>query len=163
MRSGVNNKSGQEVAKHNFGKTDARHWQNAIFKPRYTRDGQTVELEDWSVRIQWRGRRETFNLKTPNKASAAAKAKDIYTTLVGAGWEATLEKFKPEVTCKSVSTVGDFLTELRGHWSGKPKTFEDYCRSFRHILSEIFNIRGGSFGNNLRTFSVCQANDGSTP
>ena len=47
------------------------------------------------------------------------------------------------MACKSVSTVGDFLTALRGHWSGKPKTFEDYCRSFRHILSEIFQIKGG--------------------
>jgi integrase len=143
MRSRVNAKSGQEVAKQNFGKTDVRHWQKAIFKPRYTRDGQTVELGDWSVRIQWRGRRETFNLKTPNKAAAAASAKDIYSMLVGAGWDAALEKFKPEMARTSVSTVGDFLTELRGHWSGKPKTFEDYCRSFRHILSEIFQIKGG--------------------
>ena len=54
-----------------------------------------------------------------------------------------LEKFKPEMQRKSVSTVGDFLTELRGHWSGKPKTFEDYCRSFRTILAQIFGIKGG--------------------
>jgi integrase len=143
MQSGVNIKSGQEVAKQNFGKTDVRHWQKAIFKPRYTRNGQILEVEDWSVRIQWRGRRETFNLKTPNKTAAAAKAKDIYSMLVGAGLDATIEKFKPEMARKSVSTVGDFLTELRGHWSGNPKTFEDYCRSFRHILSEIFQIKGG--------------------
>jgi hypothetical protein len=44
---------------------------------------------------------------------------------------------------KSVSTVGDFLTELRGHWSGSPKTFEDYCRSFRHILAHVFDVNGG--------------------
>ena len=44
---------------------------------------------------------------------------------------------------KAVSTVGDFLTELRAHWSGKPKTFEDYCRSFRTIVSQIFGIKGG--------------------
>jgi hypothetical protein len=70
-------------------------WHDAIFKTKYARDGHTVEIEDWSVRIQWRGRRETFNLKTPNKAAAAAKAKEIYTILVGRGWDATLEKFKP--------------------------------------------------------------------
>jgi hypothetical protein len=112
MRSGTNSTSGQEVAKHRFGKTDVRHWQNAIFKPRYTRDGQTMELEDWSVRIQWRGRRETFNLKTPNKAAAAAKAKNIYSTLIGADWDAALEKYKPEMARKSVSTVGDFLNRI---------------------------------------------------
>jgi hypothetical protein len=131
------------VAKHGFGKTDVRYWCDAIFKPEYRRDGQKLKVEAWAARMQWRGRRETFNLKTPNKTAAAGKAKEIYTMLVGAGWDATLEKFKPEMARKSVSTVGDFLTELRGHWSGKPKTFEDYCRSFRHILSEIFQIKGG--------------------
>jgi len=39
--------------------------------------------------------------------------------------------------------VGTFLAELRGHWSGKPKTFEDYCRSFRTIVSQIYGIKGG--------------------
>jgi hypothetical protein len=139
----INKKSGQEVAKQHFGKTDARYWHDVIFKPFYSRDGKTRSVEDWAARIQWRGRRELFNLKTPNKTAAAAKAKEIYTTLVGAGWNAALEKFKPEMQRKAVSTVGDFLTELRGHWSGKPKTFEDYCRSFRTVLSQIFGVKGG--------------------
>ena len=143
IQSLINKKSGQEVAKQNFGKTDARYWHAVIFKPIYTRDGKTHCVEDWATRIQWRGRRELFNLKTPNKTAAAAKAKEIYTTLVGAGWDAALEKFKAEMQRKAVSTVGDFLTELRGHWSGKPKTFEDYCRSFHTILSQIFGIKGG--------------------
>ncbi|HSS15380.1 MAG TPA: tyrosine-type recombinase/integrase [Candidatus Dormibacteraeota bacterium] len=141
--SGLNEESGQEVAKHSFGKTDARYWHDVIFKPTYRRNEQTQRVGDWAARIQWRGRRELFNLKTSNKAAAAAKAKDIYTMLVGAGWDATLEKFKPEMARKSVSTVGDFLSELRGHWSGKPKTFEDYCQKFRTILSQIFDIKGG--------------------
>jgi integrase len=143
IQSEVNKKSGQEVAKQNLGKTDARYWHDVIFKPTYTREGKTRCVEDWAARVQWRGRRELFNLKTPNKTAAAAKAKEVYTTLVGAGWDATLERFKPEMQRKAVSTIGDFLNELRGHWSGKPKTFEDYCRSFRTILSQIFGIKGG--------------------
>lgn len=63
--------------------------------------------------------------------------------VVGAGWDATLAKYKPEMLRKSLLTVGDFLAELRQHWAGRPKTFEDYCRSFRKIVSEIFNIKGG--------------------
>jgi integrase len=139
----MNTKSGQEVAKRNFGKTDVRYWHEAIFKPTYRKDGKTVCIEHWAARIQWRGRRELFNLKTSNKAAAAAKAKEIYTMLVGVGWDKTLETFKPEMARKSVASVGDFLDELRGHWSGKPKTFEDYCRSFRTILSQIFGVKGG--------------------
>ena len=137
-------KSGQEVAKHGFGKTDVRYWHDVIFKPTYRRNEQTQRVEDWAARIQWRGRRELFNLKTSNKAAAAAKAKDIYTTLVGLGWDATLEKFKPEMARRSVSTVGDFLTELRGHWSGKPKTFEDYCRSFAIFSLKFSRSRVGA-------------------
>ncbi|PYL16274.1 MAG: hypothetical protein DMF46_03505 [Verrucomicrobia bacterium] len=139
----MNKKNGQEVAKHNFGKTDLRYWHGVIFKPTYSRNGERCCVDDWATRIQWRGRRELFNLKTSNKTAAAAKAKEIYTTLVGAGWDKTLEKFKPEMARKSVASVGDFLNELRAHWSGKPKTFEDYCRSFRTILSQIFGVKGG--------------------
>jgi hypothetical protein len=143
IRSETNQKSGQEMAKRNFGKTDARYWYEAISKPTYTKAGKTLEVLHWAARIQWRGRRELFNLKTSNRAAAAAKAKDIYTMLVGAGWDATLAKFKPDMARKSVLTVGDFLGELRDHWSGKLKTFEDYCRSFRTIVSQIFSIKGG--------------------
>jgi hypothetical protein len=143
IKSEQNGESGQQVAKHTFGKTDVRYWHEVIFKPVYKRDGEIFRVEDYAARVQWRGRRELFNLKTPNKAAAAAKAKDIYSTLVGAGWAAALQKFKPEMARKSVSTVGDFLHELRGHWSGRTKTFEDYCRSFRTILSQAFGIDGG--------------------
>jgi hypothetical protein len=66
IRSVVNGKSGQEMAKHGFGKTDVRYWYDAIFKPEYRRDGQTMMVEAWAARVQWRGRRETFNLKTSN-------------------------------------------------------------------------------------------------
>jgi Phage integrase family len=136
-------KSGQEVAKSNFGKTDTRYWHEVIFKPSYTEHGRKRYLETWAARMQWRGRRELFNLNTSNKAAAASKAKDIYATLVGAGWDAALEKFKPEMKRKALLTVGDFIKELRGHWSGKPKTFEDYCQKFRSIVSQIFAIKGG--------------------
>ena len=44
MRSGVDTKSGQEVAKHGFGKTDVRYWHDAIFKTKYTRFGHALEI-----------------------------------------------------------------------------------------------------------------------
>src|SRR5215470_2169328 len=102
--AGMNKKSGTKVAQQTFGKTDARYWHDAIFKRRYVRNGQTLYVEGWTARIQWRGRRELFSLKTPNKAAAAAKARDIYAVLAGAGWDAALAKFKPEMQRKSAST-----------------------------------------------------------
>ena len=139
----MNRENGKEVAKRNFGKTDIRYWNSAVFKPAYRRDGEKRSIESWAARIQWRGRRELFSLRTSNRSAAAAKARDIYATLAGGGWAPALERFKPEMVRHPVLTVGDFLSELRGHWSGKPKTFEDYCRSFRTIVSQIFRIEGG--------------------
>ena len=120
----MNSKSVQEVSKQlnnpasgandcgRFSKTDLRYWNTKVFQPSYTHNGDTRFVKDWAVKIQWRGHRETFNLKTPNKAAAVAKARDIYTMLIGAGWDATLEKFKPEMMRKSVSTVGDLWSEM---------------------------------------------------
>jgi hypothetical protein len=54
IQSGLNKKSGQEVAKRGFGKTDVRYWYDAIFKLEYRRDGQKLKVEDWAARIQWR-------------------------------------------------------------------------------------------------------------
>jgi len=139
----MNKKSGQEVAKLKFGKTDARYWYEVIFKPTYTKNGETLHVDHWAARIQWRGRRELFNLKTPNRAAASARAQEIYSVVAGAGWAAALVQFKPEMQRKSVAAIGDFLNELREHWSGRPRTFEDYCQKFRTIVSQIFGIEGG--------------------
>ncbi len=146
-QSRLNRKSVQEVSKQRsngrHAKTDVRYWERVIFKPSYTRNRQRREVKHWAVKIQHLGRRETFSLGHANQIRAAERAKEIYLSLESAGWNTTLERFKPEMTRKSVSTVGDLLNELSGHWSGKTKTFHDYSRSFRTILSQVFDIKGG--------------------
>ena len=47
---------------------DPRYWHDVIFKLIYTPDAKTGCIEDWAARIQWRGRRKLFNLKTPYAA-----------------------------------------------------------------------------------------------
>jgi hypothetical protein len=66
------------------------------------------------VRIQHGGRRETFSLGSANKTIAGAKARDIYLSLKGSGWEATLQAHKPEAAKPVISdaTVGDLLREV---------------------------------------------------
>ena len=132
----LSEKSVQEVSKQRrepngrYPKTDVRYWQQVIFQPAYTQNGRVRKVGHWAAKIQHLGRRETFSLVKANKTNAASRAKEIYLSLRSAGWEATLAKFKPEMAPKSVSTVGDLLSELREHWSGKMKTLEDYSRSF---------------------------------
>jgi integrase len=149
-----NEKSVQEVSKQKrhldtfqrHPKTDTRYWQQAVFLPTYSRNGEVRKTGEYAVKIQHAGKRETFALGTSNKTAAAAKAKEIYLSVRGAGWGETLAKFKPKdyPALKAVATVGDFLEEVRAKAGGRSKTIEDYCRSFRTIVAQIAAIDGGN-------------------
>jgi integrase len=147
-----NQKSVQETSKQR-PKTDVRYWTRRLFKPWYTRDGQRFELDTYAIKIQLRGRRETFALGTPNKTAAAARAREIYLFLAANGWEAAREKFKPKSPeiLKTGATVGQFLEELRAKAELKPKTFESYCVAFRRIISDAFKVEGGTERFDYRT------------
>ncbi len=147
-------KSVQEVSKpvgiskiSKFPKTDLRYWQSAIFQPTFTKAGETHQAADWSAKIQHQGQRETFALGTPNKAAAASRAKDIYLSLRGAGWEATLTNFKPRtiklVVPDAVATVGEFIAAAKVNFTGRGKTFEGYAKALRKIVADISGIDGG--------------------
>lgn len=41
------------------------------------------------------GRRETMSLGTPNRAAAAARAREIYLHLLAHGWDETIAKYRP--------------------------------------------------------------------
>ena len=154
-------KSVQEVSKQQpkrptqgrHAKTDVRYWEKAIFQPTYTRDGKTRIVGEWAAKIQHLGRREAFSLDSANKAAAASRAKEIYLSLQSAGWAATLAKFKPkaDAASRSVATVGGFLADVKAKISGRPKTIEDYCRAFRTIVADIFDIDGGKAKYDYRT------------
>jgi len=142
----LNTESVQVVSKQSNGrhpKTDVRYWEQRIFQPTYARDGQIKSVRHWAAKIQHAGRRETFSLVGANKANAASLAKEIYLSLRSAGWDATLGKFKPKAALPAVSTVGDFLDEVKGKASARPKTIESYCRAFRTIAADICGIDGG--------------------
>src|SRR6266550_6375104 len=147
----LNAKSVQEVSKQQpvgngrHAKTDLRYWEKAIFQPTYTRDGEVRKVGEWAAKIQHLGRRETFSLGSANKANAASRAKEIYLSLQAAGWEATLTKFKPKAGSegKTVTTMGEFVEEVKAKASARPKTIESYCQAFRTIVADIRGIDGG--------------------
>jgi len=153
-----NQKSGQEVAKQKsrlatikrHPKTDARYWQGAVYFPSYTRDGETLMSGEYSARMMHAGKREAFGLGTSNKTAAAAKAKEIYLSLQSAGWEETLAKYKPKAS-NIVSTVGEFLEEVRAKADGRAKTIANYCKAFRTIVAGVFHIDGGKEKYDYRT------------
>jgi integrase len=128
-----------------YAKTDLRYWLAVTFRQTYARYGSTRRVRNWAAKIQHAGRRETFNLGTPNKTAAASRARQIYLSLQSSGWEVTVGKFKPkpELVQKVSVTVGEFLREIKTTLLARPKTIESYCRAFRMIVANICGIEGG--------------------
>jgi integrase len=131
-----------------FSKTDVRFWQDRLFRETYRNNGRLHKTSHWSARIQHQGRRERFPLYTPNKAAAAAKARDIYLFLAANGWEATLARYrKAKVVAapgnsEEPCTVGEFLEAIFLTTTNRT-TVEGYAKSLRQIVSDIFGLSAG--------------------
>ncbi len=126
-----------------LGKTHQDYWKARLLKRSYAWNGKQVQLPDWQCRIAHLGRREWFNLDTPNKDAAALKAREIYLSLISAGWQPTLKAYKPDMEVqKDGCTVGDFLAEVQAVGGIKPGTFEIYARKFRSLVARVFHLEG---------------------
>ena len=148
-----NLKSGTVMAQWNSkperrAKTHQDFWKERLARRSYENgDGRLIQMPEWQVRIAFRGRREWFNLGTANQALAAVKARDIYVSIVAAGWGATLEKFKPGVIEKpDICTVGDFLADVQARSHLKPVTVRRYAVKLRKIVSDVAKLEVGLKG-----------------
>ena len=104
-----NRKKGTEKVQTKLGKTHVDYWYSKLRKRIFSgRDGLQVQVPDWQVRLKHLGRSMWFNLKTANAAEAAVKAREIYIYLIANGWEAALEKFKPQTERRDNLTVEEF-------------------------------------------------------
>jgi len=93
------------------------------------------------------GREAWFNLETANQSAAAAKARDIYLSLVASGWAATLAKHKPSPTIRAdVRTVGEFLAEVGARSHLKAMTVRRYAVKVRKLVSDVAKIEAGLRG-----------------
>ncbi len=83
------------------------YWRRRLFKNSYTRNGRRQEVDGWSVKIQFSGKRHTFSFATGNKEAAALQAKAIYETILTQGWSTAL---KAQVSRKNL------LQPDEGYW-----------------------------------------------
>ncbi|MEZ5327009.1 MAG: tyrosine-type recombinase/integrase [Verrucomicrobiales bacterium] len=142
----MNDKSGSKVGRH--PKTGKRYWQNKVLRRVYRRDGHEIQESDFSVKVQFKGRRYRFVLGSANRATAAARAQKIYTSLLQRGWEATMTEFAPE-TAKPAEvrenqpTVGQLISVVENLSSARPATLQTYFKAFRKIAGDIHNVKRG--------------------
>jgi integrase len=100
--------------------------------------------KEWYARVQFQGKRQFFPLGTPNKAVAAAKARDIFLFLTVNGWPLTLAKYKAKfrptsATDPSAITVGSFLEAVFSVCTNR-STIEGYATAFRKIVADLFGF-----------------------
>lgn len=156
----------QEVSKHasqdtatkpavkpqrSFPKTHLEYWKARLFRNTYTRDGVTCEVAEWSAKIQHLGVRKTFALGSSNREVAAAKARDIYVSLIAVGWDNTLARYNPAMHArKDDPTIGEFLHDVETKGNLRTKTFRNYAACLRTIVAGVFDIDGGAERFNYR-------------
>ena len=119
-----------------LSKADARFWLPRLFK--------WEDSPNYSIRIQFRGRRMTFSLGIGNREAAARSAANIYRDLLALGVEATTAKYgaqgQREISSK-VATIGDWIEAARGVSASNPATFAQYAASLRLIAGQILSVR----------------------
>ena len=131
-----------------LAKTHQDYWKSRLIHCTFRgRDGENYTPPEFYVRMFHLGRESRFCLGTPNQAAAAIKARDIYLSLVSAGWEATLAKYKPEPTAKAeVCAVGEFLADVESRSHLKPMTVRRYAVKLRKMVSDIAKLEAGLRG-----------------
>ena len=126
-------------------KTHQDFWKPKLRRRSFkARDGHSVEIPEWQVRMKHERREAWFNLNTANLATAAVKARDIYLSLVSAGWEATIAEYKPNPIAKAdVCTLGEFLAEVgvRGHYTAR--TLRIYSTKLRKLVADTAKVEAG--------------------
>ena len=118
-----------------LGKADSRYWQQA---------GKLITDARWggaySCKIQVNGRRESFPLRTTNKASAATKAARIYGDVVALGWDAALAKHKPDEKPSKGALTGDLIREASTLADVRPATLRGNVNAFRRVVAAVAKI-----------------------
>ena len=140
MKTVENKKSGQEVAKNFRGRGHVDFWRSRLYRKKYRYSGRLKQVEEWSVRIQHAGWRDTFALGTSNQAAAAVKAKEIATFLEANGWAVTKDRFKSKVVTDKFASVGEFEAELAERSGLKSKTLRRYMTKLRTMIAGIAGV-----------------------
>jgi integrase len=126
-----------------LSKTHVDYWKKRLKRRSFVgRDGVRVEVPELQVRMFHAGRESWFNLHSTNVDSAATKARDIFLSLVAAGWEPTLARFRPDLTPKKrVGTVGEALAVAKALAVTRPQSFAQAALRLRQMAGELEKIK----------------------
>lgn len=122
-----------------FSKGDSRYWlkPGRLFKEK--------GCPHYYCRFSAKGRRARFALDTSNKKGAAAKAAEIFRTVISSGWDTALSanRTQAETTAPRQATVGDLIQTACSLSSARKQSIDAYVKAFRRIASEVREIQQG--------------------
>ena len=99
----------------------------------------------YSVRIAYQKKRIRFSLHSSNKNEAAGLASQIFSFLVGNGWEETIAKYKSPSSLTADKpqepTVGDLIQAAKKYATVRERTLNAYVRALRKIVADIMKVR----------------------
>lgn len=115
-------------------KDQKKYWKSRIRKRTYSRNGETLESKEYYAFIQWDGVRKWIPLGTGNQDNAAAEAAQVYRRLTSGGWEAVTKK---RHSLQNDLSVGQFLAKIETVSKVSPRSWGNYTKALRQIVSEV--------------------------
>jgi len=128
--------------------TPVRYWLERVYHRRFRRNGVEVVKPNYYVQIQHKGERQRFHLHHPNKAVAAARARDIYKALLTGGWAALTGREENgawngpvAASIRTKTTVGELIRLVESVSTVRPTTLRNYVKAFRRIVGDIEGVK----------------------
>ena len=120
-------------------KSSVEFWKAKI-RPRTLKEG-TITPELY-VRLKQGGHDAWFNLGTPNRATAATKARDIWQAVQVKGLAAVQAGLRPAAAPLRSATVGALITAAKALSGVRSRTFASYEVSLRRVVAGVLKLEG---------------------
>ena len=120
-----------------LSKTSVDYWKKKV-KPRVVRG---VETADLYVRLFEADREAWLCLNTPNRLTAAGKARDHWVRMKAIGLPVLLAELSPTPRPTRTATVGEAIEAASLLATVRPASFFDYAKKLRQIAGEIAKVK----------------------
>jgi integrase len=121
-------------------KSAVDYWKERV-RPRTLKDG-TVTPELY-VRLKEGGRDVWVSLATANRATAAAKARDLWLNAQAKGLTVAVAEFRPKSAPRAAksATVGELLTAAKAVATVRASTLAQYEISLRRLVAGVLGLK----------------------
>jgi integrase len=152
-------------------KTDQRYWIDRVELRSRSQFKSGSQETDYSVQMQFGGRRQRIALRTPNKTEASRRAASFYRALLSGGWQhafdthefakPTQQRIREESPRdetkaeKGEVTLGTFIKVYEEVTSARPASVLSYVKSIRKIFGDIAIVsKKGKFRSSTKGYNA---------